>query len=88
MATDPQDTDYFGLIAEEVEKIEPRLVHYSEELLGYDAHPDTPKKLVPRVGPKRPDGVQYDRITVLLLAAFQKLRADVDALKSLSSNQR
>jgi hypothetical protein len=80
--SDPQDLDYFGLIAEEVEKVEPRLVTYTEELLGFDPHPTVPHKLTPRVGAKRPDGVQYERLTVLLLAAFQKLRAEVDALKA------
>ena len=80
--SDPQDLDYFGLIAEEVEKVEPRLVTYTEELLGFDPHPTVSHKLTPRVGAKRPDGVQYERLTVLLLAAFQKLRAEVDALKA------
>lgn len=31
-----------------------------------------------------PDGIQYDRLSVLLLAEVKKLRDDVDALKSLS----
>jgi hypothetical protein len=48
---------WFGLIAEEVSKVEPRLVHYVRD-------PD---------GKAIPEAVQYERLTVLLLKAVQEL---------------
>jgi hypothetical protein len=59
-ADDPHKT-HFGLIAEEVETIEPRLVHYVNGV---------------------PDGVQYERLAVILLKVVQDLRQEVDSLKA------
>jgi hypothetical protein len=64
--TDDQSKRFLGLIAEEVYNIEPRLVHMGIQEEGGD--------LVP-------DGVQYDRLTVLLLQEVQKLRKELDLLK-------
>jgi hypothetical protein len=54
---------WFGLIAEEVSEVEPRLVHY---VSGLD-------------GKKIPEAVQYERLTVLLLKAVQELLIRQDA---------
>jgi hypothetical protein len=59
-ADDPHKT-HFGLIAEEVATIEPRLVHYVDGV---------------------PDGVQYERLAVMLLKVVQDLRQEVDSLKA------
>lgn len=63
-ADDPEAL-WYGLIAEEVAAIEPRLVHYS---------PDAAGNLVP-------DSVQYDRVGVLLLDLIQRMDARVAALE-------
>ena len=81
-AADDDSVDHLGLVAEEVADVDPRLVHFEPESLGFEPHPTVPKTHVQKFGPKRPDGVQYERLTVLLLDAFQKLRAEVDALKA------
>lgn len=52
---------WYGLIAEEVAKVEPRLVHYAGE---------------------EPDGVQYDRIIVPLLAYVQHLEERISRLEN------
>lgn len=51
---------YLGFIAEEVAKIDPRIVNYMNG---------------------KPDGVQYDRLTVLLVEAIQKLTKKVEKLE-------
>lgn len=62
---DDKGLDWYGLIAEEVAQVDPRLCHYIE-----------------LDGQQVPDGVQYDRIAVLLLAEVKALRARVDALEA------
>lgn len=64
---DDQSLDWVGLIAEEVAEHIPRLVHYTTLEEG---------------GPLVPDGVQYDRLAVLLLAEVKTLRARVAALEA------
>lgn len=99
---DPEEWSWYGLIAEEVAAVEPRLVHW--------AYPDSAYETVERqvsVGEgedgepiyrtesdrvlvegaqKVPDGVQYERLSVLLLAELQKLRKRVEALESAAGN--
>lgn len=65
-ADDPA-LDHVGLIAEEVAEHAPRLVHYTRLTEG---------------GALVPDGVQYDRLAVVLLAEVQALRARVAALEA------
>lgn len=63
-ADDP-NLDWYGLIAEEVAAVDPRLVHYTE----ID-------------GQSVPDGVQYDRLAVLMLAEIKALRQRVADLEN------
>jgi len=63
---DDKNKRFFGLIAEEVDQIEPKLVQYT----------------IDSEGNKIPDGVQYDRLTVLLIAKVQELQKEIDILKS------
>ena len=68
---DDQTQDWVGLIAEEVAEVAPRLVHYTR--LDED-------------GPLVPDGVQYDRIAVLLLAVVKQQQATIEALEARVAN--
>lgn len=63
---DRKDWSWYGLVAEEVAELEPRLVHFTQDEEGNVV----------------PDGVQYERLTVLLLAELQRLRTRVAALEA------
>ncbi len=63
---DNKDWSHFGFIAEEMAEIEPRLVHWFEE----------------EDGTFRADGVQYDRITALLVKIVQKQEERIKQLES------
>jgi len=84
---DRSDWSWYGLIAEEVAEIEPRLVHWTYLDDAYE-EVDGEKQLKPDAE-MVPDGVQYDRLTVLLLdvvkrqqQAIETLEAKVTALES------
>ena len=66
-AADDATAWWYGLIAEEVAKVEPRLVHYAPDEVS---------------GESIPDGVQYERVSVLLLAEVQKLSREVAQLRA------
>jgi hypothetical protein len=81
---------WYGLIAEEVAEIDPRLVHWSYAEEDYDVEDVNGEiKKTPKPDAKMiPDGVQYERLSVLLLdivkkqnARLEKLEAEVAALK-------
>lgn len=82
---DNPDWSWFGLIAEEMAEIEPRLVHYTYSEDSYDIEVDEQgnetKTLKDNAVRDVPDGIQYDRLTVLLLKEIQQLRAELDELK-------
>lgn len=59
---------YTGLIAEEVNEIDPRFVNFTSD-------PADSSKLIP-------DGVQYDRIVVLLIGKVQEQQKAIDDLKA------
>ena len=63
---DNKDWSHFGFVAEEMAEIEPRLVHWFEE----------------EDGTLRADGVQYDRITALLVKALQEQKNIIDKLSA------
>jgi hypothetical protein len=62
---DKPEWSWFGLIAEDVATIEPRLVHWMQD----------GDELIP-------DGVQYERLAVLLLSVVKQMRAELNALKA------
>lgn len=69
-ADDPTKVHY-GLIAEEVDQVDGKLVHYTKNELG---------ELIP-------DGVQYDRLVVLLLKKIQLMDIEIKVLRdSIKSN--
>jgi len=86
---DNPNWSYYGLLAEEVEKIDPRFVHYGrrlieEEFTYLDALGKENKgtRTIPDMnGPLVPDGVQYERLVVGLLKLVQDLEHRVQALE-------
>jgi hypothetical protein len=92
-ADDPS-LSHFGLIAEEVAEIEPRLVNFTyadedyEEVTVESDSSDgetvsrTERKLKEGAERKVPDGVQYDRLTVLLLGLVKRQQGEIDVLKA------
>lgn len=83
---DNQEWSWYGLAAEEVAVIDPRLVHWGyadedrEEVI--EDGPIPIKTMQPRAGAQLiPDGVQYERVAVLLLDVVKRLSARVDELE-------
>jgi hypothetical protein len=76
---DRQDWSYLGLIAEEVAAVEPRLVQYNQK---------TDENGVPLLtGELEPDGVQYERLSVLLLGVVQRQQKQIDYLLNKVTNR-
>jgi hypothetical protein len=86
--TDRQDWSHYGLIAEEVADIDPRLVHwgYRDEDWETIQRVEGESRLTerrPRDGAQLvPDGVAYERLTVLLLQLVRRQHAWIDALQA------
>jgi hypothetical protein len=84
---DNSEWSYWGLIAEDVEKIDPRLVSY-----GYDENDYKEVKIINSNGAeetkvvlkkdavKKPMGVQYDRVPVLMLDIIKKQQKQIEEL--------
>jgi hypothetical protein len=93
---DNKDWTFYGLIAEELAELDPRLVHYSYPVVGKQT---VEKEITLDNGKKElrmveefiygdeliPDGVQYERLTVLLINIVQRLRVELDELKAKGS---
>jgi hypothetical protein len=87
--TDRQDWSHYGLIAEEVADIDPRLVHWGyrdedwetvEKVENDSRHAE--RRLKNGAQPT-PDGVAYDRLTVLLLKLVKRQQAWIDIFRAL-----
>jgi hypothetical protein len=63
---DNPEWSYWGLIAEDLAEVDPRLVHWK----------------VNEDGTKEAEGVMYERLSVLLLGAIKAHRAEIDSLKA------
>ena len=95
---DRKDWSWYGFIAEELAEIEPRLVQWGYDSISYEQIEVTDEQGIVKQETKLkkdaeliPDGVQYERITVLLVAELQKqnkiiqeLSAKVSALENKS----
>lgn len=92
-STDRPDWSWYGLIAEDLAEIDPRLVQWGyrdedyDEIERVDVDADgAEKRWIERVlkpgAVKVPDGVQYERLSVLLLSVVQRLAARVSALET------
>lgn len=87
---DRPDWSFLGFIAEEMAEIEPRLVLYGYRDQHYDdieipAAGDQPARTERRLKPdavKVPDGVAYERLTVVLVDVVRRERAKVAALEA------
>jgi hypothetical protein len=87
---DRVDWSWYGLIAEEVAAVDPRLVHWGYQDGDYEivdtVDPETGEAVSTRhLKPEAvlvPDGVQYERLTVLLIDVVRRLREQVDALEA------
>ena len=95
-AADNADHSWYGFIAEELAEIDPRLVHWGYDDADYDVvatHDPTltendafgasryERKLkVDAI--KKPDGVQYERVSVLLLDVVRRMKEDMDTMKA------
>jgi hypothetical protein len=77
---DRKDWSWYGLIAEEVAEIEPRLVHWTYLEDAYEEI-DGEQQLKPDAE-MVPDGVQYDRLTVLLLDLVQRQQHAIEILEA------
>lgn len=91
-ADDP-DWSWYGLTAEQMAEIDPRLVHWSYRPSDYEETPvyQTVAGQTRQVGVDRrlkegavkvPDGVAYERLTVMLLDVARREKAKVAALQS------
>jgi hypothetical protein len=96
--TDRQDWSHWGFIAEELAQIDPRLVHYGYkddaydtvlvenevELNGERITISRPERRLKDDAKLVPDGVQYDRLTVHLLALVKDLSERIESLEKLN----
>jgi hypothetical protein len=69
-AQDRAEWSWYGLLAEDVAAVDPRLVHWTGE--------DNPDE--GRPAQLRPDAVQYDRLSVLLIDVVRRQRAAIAGL--------
>jgi hypothetical protein len=80
---DRGDWSWYGLIAEETAEIDPRLVHWTYLEDSYE-EVDGERKLKADAE-LVPDGVQYDRVSVLLLDVVKRLLKRIEVLESRSN---
>jgi hypothetical protein len=89
---DRPDWSWYGLIAEDVAGIEPRLVHYGYREDDYDLVPDDDgdghRRVLKEHATLKPDGVQYDRLAVLLLDVVKRQEARLAVLEARLLVQR
>jgi hypothetical protein len=82
--SDNKDWSWYGLIAEEVAEVEPRLVHwaYPEDAFDVETVDGVIKKTVKEGAERIPDGVQYERLSVLLLDIVKRQNARIETLEA------
>jgi len=87
---DNKQWSWYGLIAEEVAAIDPRLAHWGyqddqyDEVITENEQGDKRRTRVLKPNQEmRPDSVMYDRLTVLLLDKVQRLQARIEALEGV-----
>lgn len=79
---DPQEWGYWGIPAEQLAKIDPRLVHWGHCTKEVQ-QPFGPPKTVPDLdSPLKPVGVQYSRLVVPLLQVAKRQAKRIDALEA------
>jgi hypothetical protein len=78
---DKKDWSWYGFGAEELAILEPRLVHWAYKKEDYFTNEETSEQELKEGAELIADGVQYERIIVLLVAEMQKMRKELDILK-------
>jgi hypothetical protein len=79
---------WWGLIAEDAAKVDPRLVHWIypddayEPTASQDPGGQSGRRLKPDAAPTQPDGVLYDRLAVLLLDVVKRQQKRIEALEA------
>jgi len=82
---DNSDHSHWGFIAEEVEKVDPRLVHYKTVDISYEAADDdmsNTKRVETTLETPEPEGVQYDRLTPAIVKLLQEQQKTIEALET------
>lgn len=88
ISADRPDWSHYGLIAEEVAEIDPRLVHWGyrqedwETLPSTDSNSGRSERRLRSGAQKVPEGVAYERLTVLLLGLIKRHQACIEALQA------
>ncbi len=78
---DPDDWSYWGISAEQLATIDPRLVHWGHSTKEVQQPPGLPPKTVPDLdSPLKPVGVQYSRVVPALLNVVKRQGAAIAAL--------
>lgn len=81
---DRADWSWYGLLAEDVAAVDPRLVHWGYQDDQYETPPEEVSEPgARRLGPEaklRPDAVQYDRLSVLLIDVVRRHRSAIAGL--------
>ena len=84
---DNDDHSHWGFIAEEVAKVDPRLVHYKtmdvtfKEVVDEDGKP-TSEKIETILETPEPEGVQYDRLTPAIVKLLQEQQKTIESLEA------
>ena len=80
---DPQDWGYWGISAEQLATVDPRLVHWGHSTKEVPQPLGLPPKTVPDLdSPLKPIGVQYSRLVVPLLQVVKRQGAAIAALEA------
>ena len=84
---DNADNSHWGFIAEEVEKIDPRLVHYKTTDVTFKEVVDdrgitSKEKIETTLETPQPEGVQYDRLTPAIVKLLQEQQKTIEALET------
>jgi hypothetical protein len=84
---DRAEWSWYGLIAEEVAEVEPRLVHWTYpesayEEVAVEGGEGAVERVLKADAELVPDGVQYERLAVLLLDVVQRQQVAIDELRA------
>ena len=80
---DPQDWGYWGISAEQLATIDPRLVHWGHDTKEVPQPLGLPPKTVPDLdSPLKPVGVQYSRVVPALLNVVKRQGDAIAALEA------
>ena len=79
---DRDDWSWYGFIAEELAEVDKRFVHFGYAPEDYIKNEETNKTELKEGAKLRPDGVMYDRLTVLLIKGMQEQQKKIKELSA------